>query len=1268
MELESVKRISLDINNNKNVTVQSVQYDNDFKTLIINITEDGKPYIIDSTNIKIILKCTKPDGTYVIRDCNILEDGSLSVVIDGQILTVYGIVKSEIALMEIETDVIAHTMPFKIFVSQSVCDDEQVTSSSEFNAFEKTMIGYVDQAKKAAEDAAKEVSTDIVEEFKAAVKEDMEISKQCALDSEQYANQSLEYKNEAGEYVETVQSAVTVVAEFSNTASNAANNASLSENNSQKYMNSAKSYSDNAEAYCLDANNSAENAGISEQNALQSANSASDSLSQIIAIESSINEKAENINVHVTEAKGYSDAASVAASSAQSSKEYVETEVANLNNVVETVSQYEESAKLSSNNAKSSEDKALISEQNAKVSENIVKASEENVVNLEANTLAYKEIAENASTIATEKAEEIVQYNGIAKSYAIGTDGEIREGDASDNAKYYYEQTRDISQSLSGVLKPIGTITFEELPDNTSSGDMYNISNEFVTDERFREGNGRTMPIGTNVYYTEDGKWDCLAGSPVTGIKGSNETSYRQGNVEITPDNLGLHSVATSGSYTDLSDTPTIATLGGDDATHRLVTDEEKEGWNSATKVEKSSTNGNIKINGTETTVYTHPSGTNPHGTTKNDVGLGNVGNYKAVSTVASQGLSDTEKSNARANIGAGTSSFSGSYNDLTDKPTIPTIGNGTITITQNGATKGTFTMNQSGDTTIELTDNNTTYGVATQSANGLMSVADKTKLDGIAISAEVNQNAFSNVVVGSTTISADSKTDSLTLAGSNVTITPDADNDKITIGITKANVTSALGYTPPTTDTTYGVATSSALGLVKSGTDITVDSSGNVSVNDDSHNHVISNVDGLQSALDGKAASSHTHSYIESKENYTFDSSTLPTSFDYGISTGFVDSNSGFGSFGSVLIVRSYDGGGGSLQLYAPYSPNYGGTHMKARFGNYESNSGNSWTDLKEIAWISDIPTKYAGSSSAGGSATSAVKLDTATAGSATQPVYFSSGKPVACTYTLGASVPSGAVFTDTDTKNTAGSTNTSSKIYLIGATSQATNPKTYSHDTVYVGTDGHLYSDSKQVVNLSGSQALTNKTYNGYTLGAACAYGVATSITSGDTSNLPTNHAVATAISNTVGRSYIANNLTTTSGGYVLDARQGKALGDRVSNLETWTLTTVTNGKWYYRKVGTVTIDGTAKDVYECHYNGSELITFNGTYGSFYFNTTSIKINLPKTFTGWMSIQAQAFSSAGIFTVALNNITSTQLSFWVGSAKQDNGSVNISFDCLLY
>lgn len=60
------------------------------------------------------------------------------------------------------------------------------------------------------------------------------------------------------------------------------------------------------------------------------------------------------------------------------------------------------------------------------------------------------------------------------------------------------------------------------------------------------------------------------------------------------------------------------------------------------------------------------------------------------------------------------------------------------------------------------------------------------------------------------------------------------------------------------------------------------------------------------------------------------------------------------------------------------------------------------------------------------------------------------------------------------TDTKNTAGSSDTSSKIFLIGATSQAANMQTYSHDTAYVGTDGCLYSNSKKV--LTESVASTN------------------------------------------------------------------------------------------------------------------------------------------------------------------------------------------------
>ncbi len=57
-----------------------------------------------------------------------------------------------------------------------------------------------------------------------------------------------------------------------------------------------------------------------------------------------------------------------------------------------------------------------------------------------------------------------------------------------------------------------------------------------------------------------------------------------------------------------------------------------------------------------------------------------------------------------------------------------------------------------------------------------------------------------------------------------------------------------------------------------------------------------------------------------------------------------------------------------------------------------------------------------YAGAGTAGGSANSAIKLDSS-AGSATQPVYFKDGKPVATTYTLNKTVPADAKFTDTDT-----------------------------------------------------------------------------------------------------------------------------------------------------------------------------------------------------------------------------------------------------------
>lgn len=113
------------------------------------------------------------------------------------------------------------------------------------------------------------------------------------------------------------------------------------------------------------------------------------------------------------------------------------------------------------------------------------------------------------------------------------------------------------------------------------------------------------------------------------------------------------------------------------------------------------------------------------------------------------------------------------------------------------------FVDGQIGTVTKTVTDHTGNSGIH-------MTSAEKTKLSGIATGAEVNQNAFSKVTVGSTTVPAGNKTDTLTLAaGNNVTITPDATNKKVTIAAinTDTKVTNTLG----TTTKAYITGTTSA-------------------------------------------------------------------------------------------------------------------------------------------------------------------------------------------------------------------------------------------------------------------------------------------------------------------------------------------------------------------------------------------------------------------------------------------------------------------------
>lgn len=102
----------------------------------------------------------------------------------------------------------------------------------------------------------------------------------------------------------------------------------------------------------------------------------------------------------------------------------------------------------------------------------------------------------------------------------------------------------------------------------------------------------------------------------------------------------------------------------------------------------------------------------------------------------------------------------------------------------------------------------------------------EKNKLAGIAAGAQVNQNAFSNIKVGSTTVAADAATDTVELiAGTDITLTPDATNDTVTIGFSNSS-----GYTTNTgTVTSVGVSNATNGGLSVSGSPVTT--SGNITV-----------------------------------------------------------------------------------------------------------------------------------------------------------------------------------------------------------------------------------------------------------------------------------------------------------------------------------------------------------------------------------------------------------------------------------------------------
>ena len=212
--------------------------------------------------------------------------------------------------------------------------------------------------------------------------------------------------------------------------------------------------------------------------------------------------------------------------------------------------------------------------------------------------------------------------------------------------------------------------------------------------------------------------------------------------------------------------------------------------------------------------------------------------------------------------------------------------------------------------------DSNTTYIAATQSAAGLMSAADKAKLDGIASGATANTGDITGVTAG-VGLAGGATSGNATVKAklrSETALTIDSVAATAVSGRVYPVVVDKSGYlavTVPWTDENTGitsipVATSSTIGGVKSGGDITIASTGIVSVNKASQS-----VAGLMSAADKKKLDG----IAENANNYTYTLPTASSSTLGGVKSGStISSTSGLTACPIISGIPYYKEGVASL------------------------------------------------------------------------------------------------------------------------------------------------------------------------------------------------------------------------------------------------------------------------------------------------------------------------------------------------------------------
>lgn len=210
------------------------------------------------------------------------------------------------------------------------------------------------------------------------------------------------------------------------------------------------------------------------------------------------------------------EAVQAAANAKQSEQKAAESE-ANAKQSETNAKQSETNAKQSETNAASSETNAANSARSAQESASAAASSAEQAAESEetTNTLVerastYAEQAEAQANAASESAASALRSKENAQQAATQATTE------ADRAESAADKAEQVVASIGTVYKPQGSLAFASLPVQPAEqyqGFVWNITDAFVTDNRFLEGAGEDVAAGANVACVYDNgqyKYDLL--------------------------------------------------------------------------------------------------------------------------------------------------------------------------------------------------------------------------------------------------------------------------------------------------------------------------------------------------------------------------------------------------------------------------------------------------------------------------------------------------------------------------------------------------------------------------------------------------------------------------------------------------------------------------------------------------------------------------------------------------------------------------------------